>query len=153
MRPSPKAGVRKFRYRYWLSPASRRTRNRAISGANAFHGDWLTERGGLETSVSREVFPRENGCERSRFLVSKLASILQRMKFAVSSVRFPSATLEFRCRENAAGLTTNFLVDGWAAACTPSPEDLSIGGFFDLDQGSAARGSNRSPSHLSRSIR
>ena len=41
--------------------------------------DWLAERGGLETSVSRETFSKENGCERCGFLVSKSASILQRM--------------------------------------------------------------------------
>ncbi len=33
-------------------------------------------------------------------------------EFAVSSIRFPSLTLEFRCRENAAGLTTNLRVAG-----------------------------------------
>jgi len=48
-------------------------------GDTSFCFDWLLEQGGLETSVSREVFSKENGCERCGFLVSKLASIHQRM--------------------------------------------------------------------------
>jgi len=33
--------------------------DRYQTGANAFHYDWLPERGRLETSVSRETFPKK----------------------------------------------------------------------------------------------
>jgi hypothetical protein len=45
---------------------------------NAEIADWLAERGGLETPVSREVFPKENLREYWRNFVQKSASIVLR---------------------------------------------------------------------------
>ena len=50
-----------------------------LSGDYAFLYDWLLERGGLEPSVSREVFPKENGRQCWGFFPSKSANVVQRM--------------------------------------------------------------------------
>jgi hypothetical protein len=55
--------------------------------------DWVTEQGGLETPVSREIFAKENPREYWRNLASKSVSIVPESEFAFSSVRFPSLTL------------------------------------------------------------
>jgi hypothetical protein len=56
--------------------------------------DWVTEQGGLETPVSREIFAKENPREYWRNLASKSVSIVPESEFAFSSVRFPSLTLK-----------------------------------------------------------
>ena len=61
----------------------------STSGDNAFRCDWLPEQGGLETSVSRETFAKENPRGYWRNFASKSVGILQR----VSS---PSVRYEFR---------------------------------------------------------
>jgi hypothetical protein len=50
-----------------------------FSAENAKIADWLAERGGLETPVSREVFPKEKLREYWRTFASKSAGKVQRM--------------------------------------------------------------------------
>jgi hypothetical protein len=58
-------------------------------GDTSFCFDWLLERGGLETSVSRETFAKENPREYWRNFESKPVSILLRMSS-------PSVRYDFR---------------------------------------------------------
>jgi hypothetical protein len=73
------------------------------STENAEIVNWLAERGRLETAVSREVFPKENLGDRLRNFLSRSANVVQRMN-SLSVRQLPAMNLEFRCRENAAGL-------------------------------------------------
>jgi|SRR5208282_498855 len=73
-------------------------------GDKAFRSDWLLERGRLETPVSREVFPKKNPREHwGKFRVEGRQHPPEN-EFAVSSARYV-VNFEFRCHENAAGLT------------------------------------------------
>ena len=90
----------------WTKPETKsamiHSQVRTVFGDTAFCSDWLPEQGGLEPSVSREVFSTENPREYWRNFAQKSINIAQRMvrlRFGTSSV----ANLEFRCRENAAG--------------------------------------------------
>jgi hypothetical protein len=60
-----------------------------LFGEKAKIADWLAEQGGLETSVSRETFAKENPREYWKNFASKSLSILQRMSS-------PSVRHEFR---------------------------------------------------------
>ena len=65
--------------------------------------DCLAERGGLETSVAREVSPKENLPQYWRISRRKpLAYFEERVRFQFGAISLVS--LEFRCRENPAGL-------------------------------------------------
>ena len=62
-------------------------------------------KGGLETPLSREVFPKENPRNCLRNFLSRSANIVQRGEFRFQLGTMAVANLEFRCRENVAGLT------------------------------------------------
>ena len=61
-----------------ISRTGLRSVTRSLSGDTAFHVDWPAERGGPETPVSREVFPKENGRKCWRSFASQFGSIVQR---------------------------------------------------------------------------
>jgi hypothetical protein len=67
--------------------------------------DCLAEQGGLETPLSREVFPKENPRNCLRNFLSRSANIVQRGEFRFQLGTMAVANLEFRCHENVAGLT------------------------------------------------
>jgi len=70
-----------------------------LSRDNAFRSDWLAERGGLETAVSREDLPTENGAAVGEIFRVKIRQHPPESEFAFSSVGVPSLNLEFRCHE------------------------------------------------------
>ena len=82
-------------------PCARSSSDRRIVGTR----DWLLEQGGSETPLSREVFPKENPRNCLRNFLSRSANIVQRGEFRFQLGTMAVANLEFRCRENVAGLT------------------------------------------------
>src|SRR4029077_19907173 len=65
--------------------------------------DWLTERVGLEASVSREVLLKENGLQCWRSFASELRWNPRENEYRCQFGTIPDFSLQFGCRENAAG--------------------------------------------------
>src|SRR5260370_15344358 len=87
-----------------MVPARRRAVDeRKDSPTTVYSDDWLPEQGGFETAMSREVLPKENGRKRLVIFRVELRWYPRENEFAVSFGTAADLSLQFRCRENAAG--------------------------------------------------